>query len=156
VAAAVTADLATAAAAIAATFGRGRSQAAAQLLPDSGADVVPGSQPYAERVGGAFRPPQLLVPELSTSQRGPSQNQQTMVRQWQQQQHSQSAPLQDPPAALSLQQQLQQRQPQQASLLAPTVPEWAQNLPPEVQAELLRTIAAAPLEAAQQHGPAGG
>ena len=160
VAAAVTADLATAAAAIAATFGRGRSQVPAHLLPATGADGLPGTQSSAERVGGAFRPPQLLVPELSTSQTGSYQPQQSMarVRQQQQQQqlHSQSSPLQMSSEPLSLQQQLQQRQAQHPSPLAPAVPEWAQQLPPDVQAELLRSIATAPLEPAPQHGPAGG
>ena len=161
-AAAVTADLASAAAAIAATFGRGLGPEAPQLLPGPGSDAVPDGVSGALRTaaGTAFRPPQLLVPELSTLQ-GETSHSQPPAAQQQVQQPQRSMLQMSPAALLSLQQQLQeqqqrQQQQQHRSPNTAAVPEWARNLPPEVQAELLRAIATAPVDGGQQHRPAGG
>ena len=164
-AAAVASDLATAAATIAATFGArgggggsgGGISAAAQFLPDPVRNAVSGHRdgPHSgeHRSTAAVTslpPPQLHVPELSTSQ-GPAEEQ----RHLQQLPHHQGGPFR--PSASAMPAQLHQQLQPQAQGPAATVPDWARGLPPDVQAELLRAIATAHLSSAQeQHEQSAG
>ena len=150
VAAAVAADLATAAAAAAATLGRNPSPAA-HLLPDPVSNAVPGhGRPTLGRSsgGGPLRLPQLLVPELTTSQ-APAEHERY---QRQQPPHPHRGPPRESASAAPA--ALHQHWQHAHDLVA--VPEWARSLPPEVQAELLRAIATAHMSNAQQHGHSAG
>ncbi len=164
-AAAVAVDLATAAATIAATFrARGNnssSSPAAQFLP--GPPVSDAIADHHHHHGGpitedsrgigavSLRPPQLHVPELSTSQ-GPAAEEQRR----RQLAHRHGGPFDTSAPAMPTQQQQQQQGRPAAQGSVPVVPDWARGLPPEVQAELLRAIATAHLTNAQEHGqPAG-